>query len=160
MFGDAPVVIDATNNTSFVEMVQDVCSAPVEGFKISSVTRPFIINELALAIEKKTLSLPDGRTKLGRYCCVEISAFAYVEKAGKKRMEAPQGYHDDVVFALALAHYARMNMASGGTYFRQASREEGSSLRDDLSPLNGEEPKKGNVVSGGARKKRINRLST
>jgi hypothetical protein len=160
MFGDAPVVIDATNNSSFVEMVRDVCSSQVDGFVISSTTRPFLINELGLAIEKKMLSLPDGKTRLGRYCLVEISAFAYVEKAGKKRMEAPQGYHDDVVFALALAHYARMNIASGGNYFRQASREESTSLRDDLSPLKGEEPKKGNVVSGGARKKRINRLSS
>lgn len=163
MFGDAPVVIDATNNSSFVEMVQAASPrARVEGFKISSVTRPFLINELGLAIEKKTITLPDGKsTRLGRYLLVEISAFAYCGNGVRKRPEAPQGYHDDGVFALALAHYARMTMASGGGGFRQVPLEQSDSLREQLSPMQPPPTAPAtSPLSTGSRKKSVSRLSS
>ncbi len=161
MFGDAPVVIDATNNTSFVEMVQHACPrSRIEGFKISTSTRPFIINELGLAIEKKMITLPDGKgPRLSRYALVEISAFAYCDHGKTKRPEAPPGYHDDGVFALALANYARMTMATGGSGFSQPSKEDQPSLREDLSPLGKPLDQPGSILGGQRRKKSVARLS-
>lgn len=71
----------------------------VEGYKFTNASKADLIENLSLAIDNKTISYPDVPVLLS-----ELSLFGYKKsQAGVTSYNAPEGYHDDAVIALALA---------------------------------------------------------
>ena len=66
------------------------------GFKTTSITRPLIISEL-VKIMREEIELINDKDTLN-----EAMTFIRNEKG---RPEAQQGYHDDLIMALAIAYY-------------------------------------------------------
>ena len=72
---------------------------PIQGFTTTAVSKPPLIESLALAIETEELALLPDETLLG-----ELEAYTYQTlPSGRPRYGAPPGLHDDTVIALALA---------------------------------------------------------
>lgn len=68
------------------------------GFKTTSITRPVILAELQTIVKEQIELIVDKET------LEEMLTFIKNEKG---RPEAQQGYHDDLVLALAIAYYIR-----------------------------------------------------
>lgn len=77
------------------------------GYMTTAITKPPLIEELSLAIEKGDLKLLDDPIMTGELLAYERQA----SKTGRPTYNAPEGSHDDVVIALALAWNAA---ATGG----------------------------------------------
>lgn len=77
------------------------------GFMTSGTSKPPLILDLALAIEKGELQILDNPILVGELLAYERSMSA----AGRPSYSAPEGMHDDTVMALALAWNAA---ATGG----------------------------------------------
>lgn len=72
---------------------------PVTPFQTTALSKPPLIDTLALAIERKDIALLDDRVQRG-----ELQAYTFTRlPAGSYRYEAPSGGHDDTVIALALS---------------------------------------------------------
>lgn len=69
------------------------------GFMTTAITKTPLIEELSLAIEKGDLKLLDDPIMTGELLAYERQA----SKTGRPTYNAPEGSHDDVVMALALA---------------------------------------------------------
>lgn len=81
----------------------------VEGFKFTNASKQQLVEGLAIGIEQRGVTLPDDPVMLN-----ELEAFEYeVGRTGVVRYNAPEGAHDDMVIALALAYRA---MTAGGSY--------------------------------------------
>lgn len=75
---------------------------PMRAFTTTARTKPMLIEQLALAIERGELSILRDRTLLD-----ELAAYTLERlPGGGYRYGAPPGQHDDCVMALALAWYA------------------------------------------------------
>lgn len=98
-YNNAIVAIDATGIGD--PIADDLLRArvAVEPIKISSTMKKELIEKLSIWIEQETLKmLPIGETLL------EFDNFTYeIGPSGRVRYGAPQGYHDDIVIAHALA---------------------------------------------------------
>jgi len=71
----------------------------VEGFRFTNTTKENLINNLSIKIEQQEIFFPDIPELIN-----ELSMYQYeITRAGNVRMNAPPGYHDDCVIALALA---------------------------------------------------------
>ena len=96
-----PIHIRAEENNAkaTIESLQK-SGLPIEGFKTTSKSKPEIINSLALAIEQKTISLPDDKTLI-----TELSSYSMTRSpAGNIKYSAPSGLHDDIVMSLAIVY--------------------------------------------------------
>jgi hypothetical protein len=69
------------------------------GFKFTSPSKQQLMEGLAVAIQQREVSFPDGPIR------AELEAFEYVYTRTGVRYSAPEGVHDDCVCALALAVY-------------------------------------------------------
>lgn len=69
------------------------------GFFTSATTKPQLIEDLALVIERGELQLLDNPVLLGELLAYERTT----SKSGRPSYNAPEGMHDDTVMALALA---------------------------------------------------------
>ena len=82
----------------------------VEGYKFTQVSKQQLIENLQIKMEQASLKIPAQFT----YLINELKIFGYQkQKKGDVFLEAPPGYHDDCVMALALAckHLARPRIA-------------------------------------------------
>ena len=125
-FGGAPVVIDATNNASFVDQVQGVIPwTSVEGFIFTKQSKAYVVNELALAVEKSEFHLPDSATRLGRQVAREFGAMQYVRSklTGAIKIEASPGEHDDIPIAAGLARYLATQGIGGAPRIPNSDRD-------------------------------------
>lgn len=74
----------------------------VDGFKFSNISKRQIIEKLAMGIERETISFPDIPELIN-----ELNIFTFETlPSGMLRYAAPDGLHDDIVMALALAFNA------------------------------------------------------
>lgn len=71
-----------------------------EGFKFTSQSKQQLMEGLAVAIQQKELTYPDG------VIVSELESFEYVYTRTGVKYSAPEGMHDDAVCALALANLA------------------------------------------------------
>jgi hypothetical protein len=67
------------------------------GYHMTSGSKQKIMEGLAVAIHKQTVSVPDG------IIVRELETFEYEYTRTGVRYTAPEGFHDDTVVALALA---------------------------------------------------------
>ena len=71
----------------------------VDGYKFTSASKADLIENLSMQIENQTVSYPNIPELVN-----ELKLYGYTKaKGGTEVYGAPQGYHDDIVIALALA---------------------------------------------------------
>lgn len=87
---------------------------PVVAFETTSSSKPPLIESLALAFEREEIKIPDDPTLIG-----ELEAYERTvsEQTGRPRYHAPEGFHDDMVMALALAWHGITNVYRGRLVF-------------------------------------------
>jgi len=78
---------------------------PIQGFTTTNATKTEIIEGLALAIETEQIHFPKIPELIGELQSYEMERLP----SGLIRYGAPDGTHDDIVMALALARYAAHN---------------------------------------------------
>ncbi len=85
----------------YVREAQDTYTGKTEkrfGFKTTSLTRPTIISRLISIVREHSDTLNDKAT---------IEELLTIVRNEKGRIEAPEGGHDDLMMALAIAHHIR-----------------------------------------------------
>ena len=103
-YGSSAQIIAESNAMGgpIVETLQND-GLPVTPFATTVVTKPRIIDGLALAFEKRDITILDEPVLID-----ELEAFeGYRMTSGAMRYKAPEGTHDDCVIALALAWSAK-----------------------------------------------------
>lgn len=99
-----PAVIWAESNSiggpNIEALQQD--GLPVRAFTTTARSKPDLIESLALGIERAELALLPDESLLGELAAYRLERLP----AGGYRYSAPEGLHDDLVIALALAWYA------------------------------------------------------
>jgi hypothetical protein len=98
-YNNAEIVLDATGVGD--PIYDDLCKANlnVTPFKISAGNKTGLIENLSLRIQEREITYPDIPELLN-----ELNIYEYtVSRSGYTRYSAPEGYHDDIVIALALS---------------------------------------------------------
>jgi phage FluMu gp28-like protein len=100
-----PALVDATGvGDPVVEELQRT-GGNYEAFKFSSTSKQQLMEGLAVAIQQREISYPDGPI------VNELDAFEYVFTRTGVTYSAPEGLHDDCVIALALAVMCKQRVA-------------------------------------------------
>jgi hypothetical protein len=99
-----PSVIVAEENSIGLPLVEQMQrqDMPVQPFKTTNSSKANIIDALALAFERGEIGLVDDPALLAELQAFEMSRLP----SGLTRYAAPEGMHDDMVMALALAWHA------------------------------------------------------
>lgn len=98
-YNNARVLIDSTGVGEPVYDSLRRSGLNVEGYKFTNASKKDLIENLSIAIEHQTITYPDIPVLLS-----ELGLFGYkISPAGVTSYNAPEGYHDDTVIALALA---------------------------------------------------------
>lgn len=110
-------------------IIQDLRNAgfQVEGINTNGPMKRTLIENLRLALEQGSISIPDDELLIE-----ELEAYEYqVLPSGTLRYSAPEGKHDDTVIALALALWGQrgalfqyMAQSTGASNYRGARRGE------------------------------------
>lgn len=97
---NARCVVDATGTGDVI--VEDLRNSgiQVEGFIISNQTKQQLMDNLRVAFQQGTISIPNDPTLIGE---LEAYEYEYDEDTRRYKFSAPAGTHDDLVIALALA---------------------------------------------------------
>lgn len=110
VYNNCDLIFDATGvGSGIADFLQneDVNAIP---FHFTNDTKSDLINKLALSIEYQEIKIPNITTIKN-----ELSVFTYaITRTGKISYNAPAGYHDDIVIALALANFYRKDNFSNG----------------------------------------------
>ena len=105
-----PVMIDSTGvGDAITEDLQKSFST-MNGFKYTASSKQQLMELLASTIHNNEVSFPSG------YIKDELDIFEYQYTATGVRYNAPQGYHDDCVNALALAVKCKNEYKYSGVY--------------------------------------------
>lgn len=101
----AHVLMDSTGvGDPLLEQVRQRGIA-VDGYSFTNTSKQQLIQNLAVMIERQEISYPDIKVLIH-----ELMIYQYeITKAGNLRYNAPDGYHDDTVIALALAAWVAKN---------------------------------------------------
>ena len=100
-YNDALIVLDASGLGD--PILEDLrgSSLTIEGITLTSESKRQLINHLAILLEEGCLSFPPIPQLIS-----ELQAYQYDQlPSGALRFQAPSGYHDDCVIALALASF-------------------------------------------------------
>ena len=88
---------------------------PVKAYPFTSRSKTELVNNLALMVEQRRITLP--RPELWPEGIEELEAFEYtVTEAGTVKSSAPSGLHDDCVMAVGLAA-RKLGRGVGGMRF-------------------------------------------
>jgi hypothetical protein len=87
----------------------------IEGFKFTSSSKTALVQRLIVAVEQRRVSWPAAWEVL----TAEMRRYEYaISPSGGITYDAPSGYHDDCVMALALANHRRWETESCGNMLR------------------------------------------
>jgi hypothetical protein len=114
-YNRACVLVDSTGagEPVYEAMCSENCS--VEPYSFTARSKAALIDNLALAFEKREIVLP--RAEIWPEGIDELEAFEYsVTEQGSVRTGAPGGLHDDCVIALALAAWQVRNAPGPPTF--------------------------------------------
>jgi phage FluMu gp28-like protein len=106
-----PVMIDSTGVGDAITEDLQVHFSHMNGFKYTSSSKQQLMENLASAIHKKEIGFPDGIIK------EELDVFEYQFTSNGVKYNAPSGFHDDCVNALALANRCRQVHKLTGQYY-------------------------------------------
>lgn len=105
-----PIIIDSTGvGDAITEDLQKHFNA-MHGFKYTSSSKQQLMELLASTIHKREVGFPDGHIRQ------ELDIFEYQYTSTGVRYNAPDGFHDDCVNALALAVKCRNEHKMAGIY--------------------------------------------
>ncbi len=100
--GSTPALVDSTGvGDPIVEMLQKRSNTRFEGYNFSSPSKQKLMEGLAVAIQKREVTFPDGPIR------TELENFEFEYSRTGVKYSAPEGFHDDCVCALALANIHR-----------------------------------------------------
>jgi hypothetical protein len=106
-----PVIIDSTGvGDAIVEDLQKFFHA-MHGFKYTATSKQQLMEGLASSIHKGEIKFPAGVIK------DELEIFEYQFTSTGVRYNAPSGFHDDCVNALALCNKCRIEHKGYGEYY-------------------------------------------
>ncbi len=106
-----PIMIDSTGvGDAITEDLQRSFNA-MEGFKYTAQSKQQLMELLALSIQQGKVSFPDGVIR------EELDIFEYQFTSTGVRYNAPSGFHDDCVNALALAVKCKDKHKFTGQYY-------------------------------------------
>lgn len=105
-----PVLIDSTGVGDAITEDLQRSFSQMEGFKYTSQTKQQLMELLASAIQKEEVKFPDNEIKN------ELEVFEYQFTSTGVRYNAPAGFHDDCVNALALAVKCKDKFKYAGQY--------------------------------------------
>ncbi len=111
---NAIIVLDSTGvgDPMHDELVEQLGSDYVKGVKFSNQSKQQMIRALQSAIEHEEISIPNNTDLID-----ELKWFEYQRtQAGNIRYGAPRGFHDDCVYALALANWGRLNYLQSSSF--------------------------------------------
>lgn len=97
LVGDTPALVDSTGVGDPILEALQKAKRNFEGFKFTAQSKQQIMEGLAVAIQQRTISYPDG------IIVMELEQFEFEYTRTGVRYSAPAGMHDDTVCALALA---------------------------------------------------------
>jgi len=81
----------------------------VQGYKFTNQTKKELIENLSIMLDQGAITLPDNPVLLS-----ELQLYSYtVSPSGLTQYNAPEGYHDDSVIALALAAWLLKGVPQG-----------------------------------------------
>jgi len=99
------------DRTGVGEAIDDMMAQltiPFEGVVFTNSSKAAMVNQLMMAFETKSISIPDWPEMIG-----ELESYAVVtNELGTARYSAPSGMHDDIVSSLMLAHVAATEYSS------------------------------------------------
>ncbi len=96
--GPVPALVDSTGvGDPIVDFLQKKPGTNFEGYHFTQSSKQKLMEGLAMAIQSKAVSYPDG------VLVQELEQFEYQYSRTGVSYSAPDGYHDDCVCALALA---------------------------------------------------------
>jgi hypothetical protein len=99
LYNNARLLLDSTGVGDPVYDQLRRSGLQVEGYKFTNASKKDLVENLSIAIENQTISIPPIPELLS-----ELGLFGYkISQAGVTSYGAPEGYHDDCVIALALA---------------------------------------------------------
>lgn len=98
---------------------------PVQGFETTGTSKPMLIENLVLAFEQDEIKVLNDDILKGELMAYERTVSAHT---GRSQYSAPDGMHDDMVIALALALWACVNV--GYITMETASAEIRSAFED------------------------------
>jgi len=94
----APALVDSTGlGDPVLGLLQKTPGSRFEGYHFHQTSKQKLMEGLAVAIQSRTVTFPDGPIAL------ELSQFEYQYTRTGCTYGAPEGFHDDCVVALALA---------------------------------------------------------
>jgi phage FluMu gp28-like protein len=95
------IVVDETGAEYFVEDLRKTVNAPVEGVILTMQMKEEVLGNLKALMENKRLAIPYDADLLA-----ELNAERFeLTKTGHIQFSHPEGTHDDMLWALALAAY-------------------------------------------------------
>ena len=121
-YNDAQCWIDSTGvgEPIYEDLVND--GVNVEGYKFTNESKKQIIQNLMISLEQEKIRIFHKEDPLGRVLRDEMLIFEYeMTPSGLIRYQAPEGYHDDCVIALALANWG---VQQGGQGYAGWSKED------------------------------------
>jgi phage FluMu gp28-like protein len=136
----------------------------IYGINMNVSTKPMLIENLQLLIERQNITIPDDQELL-----LELSAYTYtLSAAGNVKYNAPAGFHDDCVISLALCAFGMSGGAATTIGSFQPSEETEAELFydeipnvidnwDDLTDV--EDGRRSESESGKSNKRPDNRIS-
>jgi len=105
-----PVMIDSTGVGDAITEDLQRHFQTMHGFKYTSQSKQQLMELLASSIHKGEVLFPSGTIK------DELDVFEYVYSTNGVKYNAPSGYHDDCVNALALALKCKTDYKYSGVY--------------------------------------------
>lgn len=98
-YNNAVVVVDSTGIGDPISEDLKNAKLRVEDFKFTNTSKQQLIDKLSLFIEQNRITYPNIEQLID-----ELESFGYIRTdSGHYKYSAPQGVHDDCVYALALA---------------------------------------------------------
>jgi len=88
----------------------------VQPFVTSSDSKQNMIEDLIMSMNEETIKLPSPELNADLYRELSVFTYEYSPKTRKVKYMGPNGFHDDCVISLSLAHHSFKKKASYGTY--------------------------------------------
>ena len=101
----------------------------ITGYKFTSQSKQQLMEGLALAIQRRQITYPDG------VIVAELSAFEYIYTRTGVKYSAPEGLHDDAVMALALAIACRNSRKAQWAPIAMPEKQEREMPADGFIPI-------------------------
>jgi phage FluMu gp28-like protein len=88
----------------------------VQPFVTSNDSKQNLIEDLIMSLNEEKLKLPSPELNADLYKELSVFTYEYSPRTRKVKYGSPNGFHDDTVISLALAHHSYKKKASYGSY--------------------------------------------